>query len=178
MATAVPGAYREQGPPTLGELLPHVTRLSSHHQKLLASAGALAGAPLADTAQRAYARVLTDAGSQVGQALGTISRAVTMAARIHEVDGLGSLRAEDVRERAGRELNLALSRTRLALTEARDALRHQARSGRDTAALPAVRSTAAIARSAAAHPTPTLIGRPSSAALPPASAPAATAPRR
>ncbi|MBV6695556.1 hypothetical protein KV557_00245 [Kitasatospora aureofaciens] len=173
LAAAVPGAYREQGLPTVAELLPLTARIGAHHQKVLASAGTLAGTPLADTSQRAHARVLADAGAQVGQALGTISRAVTMAARIHEVDGLGSTRAEDVRERAGRELNLALSRTRLALTEASDALRLQARSGRDTAALPTRRSTAALTRSAAAVPVPTLTGRPTSAALPPAPAPIA-----
>ncbi|GAA2267174.1 hypothetical protein GCM10010430_60440 [Kitasatospora cystarginea] len=178
LAAAIPGAYREQGLPTMAELLPLTARIGARHHKVLASAGTLAGAPLADTTQRAHARVLTDAGAQVGQALGTISRAVTMAARIHEVDGLGSQRAEAVRERAGRELNLALSRTRLALTEASDALRLQARSGRDTAALPARRSTAALTRSAAAVPVPTLTGRPTSAALPPVPVPAAAAPRR
>ncbi|KQV20933.1 MULTISPECIES: hypothetical protein [unclassified Kitasatospora] len=80
-------------------MLRHVTRISARHHDLLGSAGALTSFPV-DSSRKALARILADTGAQVGQALSSISRAVAMSARLHEVDGLGSPRAEDVRERA------------------------------------------------------------------------------
>ncbi|MEV7122877.1 hypothetical protein [Kitasatospora griseola] len=98
-----------------------------------------------------------------------------MAARLHEADGLEGPRAEDVRERAGRELNLSLSRTRLALADASDGLRRQARAAR-TEALPASRRRAAVARSTSTRQVPALASGPSTAPARPAVASAA--PRR
>ncbi|MFC9327910.1 hypothetical protein [Kitasatospora sp. NPDC057015] len=176
LSTAVPGAYREQGPPSLGELQRQALRIGEQHQLLLGTAAALGGAPLADSAQRALARALADAGSRVGEALATVSRASAMAARIHEVDGLDGPRAEVVRERAGRELNLSLSRTRLALNEAGDGLRREARARQDVTEPPHVRPRAALVRSSGPRSTPVLTG-PSATAAPAAALPP-TAPRR
>ncbi|MFJ9446744.1 hypothetical protein ACIRRH_33530 [Kitasatospora sp. NPDC101235] len=169
MAAALPGAYREQGPPGVRELAQHVGRISDRHAHLVATADVLASSPRADSTRRATARALADASSEVGRAMSSISRAVAMSARLHEVADLSSPRAEAVRERAERELNLALSHTRLALTDASEALRHQARSGRSSATLPPVRSRAALARTAGT-PAPT------SLTAPPASSAAAPAP--
>ncbi|MCX4758772.1 hypothetical protein [Kitasatospora purpeofusca] len=166
LTAALPGAYSEQGPPSVAELREHAVRIGEQHQVLLGTAAALTGAPNADTAQRALARALADAAARVGQALATVGRAGAMAARLYEVDGLDGPRAEDVRERAGRELNLALSRTRLALEDAGEGLRREARSGRDGAALPPGRLRAAVARSTAAHPAAAFITAPHPAPTP------------
>ncbi|GAA2092047.1 hypothetical protein GCM10009759_17320 [Kitasatospora saccharophila] len=131
----------------MGELLHHIERIGERHQVVMRTATALAQAPLATGAQRATARALADAGAHLGQALAAASRAGAMAARLHEVDGLEGPVPDNVRGRAGLQLNLALSRTRLALTDASDSLRLQARAGRSEA-LPALRR-AAVARSAA-----------------------------
>ncbi|GAB7185653.1 hypothetical protein ATKI12_5484 [Kitasatospora sp. Ki12] len=136
------------------ELAEHVGHISDRHTQLVATADVLASSPLADSTRRATARALADAGTQVGQAVYGISQAVAMSARLHEVAGLSGPHAEAVRERAGHELNLALSRTRLALTGASGTLRQQARSGRDGATLPPMRSRAALARTAGT-PAPT-----------------------
>ncbi|MFF2746465.1 hypothetical protein ACFVVA_13065 [Kitasatospora sp. NPDC058048] len=96
--------------------------------------------------------------------MSTISRAVAMSARLHEVAGLNSPNAEAVRERAERELNISLSHTRLALTDAGDTLRQQARADRGAAALPPVRSRAALARTAGA-PSPTSLTTPSAGSV-------------
>ncbi|MEU3571091.1 hypothetical protein AB0E96_22130 [Kitasatospora sp. NPDC036755] len=75
-----------------------------------------------------------------------------MAGRLYEVDGIGGPRSEEVRERGSQQLNLALSRTRLALTGACEDLRRDARSLTGPAALahrPVLRASAATARSAA-----------------------------
>ncbi|MFD7730483.1 hypothetical protein ACFV6F_08870 [Kitasatospora phosalacinea] len=129
------------------ELLVHAERISERHQVVMRTAAALARAPLATGAQRATARALADAGAHIAQALAAVSRAGAMAARLHEVDGLEGPVAEHVRGRAGLGLNMALSRTRLALADAGDGLRLQARAGRSEA-LPARRG-AAVARSTA-----------------------------
>ncbi|GLW58185.1 hypothetical protein [Kitasatospora phosalacinea] len=158
----------------MGELLVHIERIRERHQVVVRTATALAQAPLATGAQRATARALADAGAHLGQALAAASRASAMAARLHEVDGLDRPIPENVRGRAALALNMALSRTRLALTEASDGLRLQARTGRSDA-LPArrraavVRSTAAArTASAPAFATPSVI----------TSLPAPAAPRR
>ncbi|MGW2548517.1 hypothetical protein ACWC5I_48625 [Kitasatospora sp. NPDC001574] len=169
LIAAVPGAYREQGPPTTGEITGTAARIGAHHQHLLQSASALARAPHADAAQRALARALADAGMRVGQALATISRAGAMAARLHEVEGLAGRSPQDVRAQASRELNLALSRTRLALTEAGDGLREQAREDHPGSAASAGRPHAAVVRSASARPALTA-ALPSAATAPPATA--------
>ncbi|MFJ7278291.1 hypothetical protein [Kitasatospora sp. NPDC098663] len=156
------------------ELAEHTGHIRDRHLSLTATAVVLAS-PVADSSRRATARALADAGDDAAQALSSISRALAMSARLHEVASLSGLRADSVRERAGRELNLALSRARLSLTEASDALRDQARSGRDTAALPAVRNRAAIARSSATPSAPSPTAPTASA---PASSPLAAAHRR
>ncbi|MGW3183270.1 hypothetical protein ACWDD9_28745 [Kitasatospora sp. NPDC001119] len=148
------------------ELAQHVGDIGDRHTHLVATAAVLASSPRADSTRRATARALADAGAEVGRAMSSISRAVAMSARLHEVAGLSSPHAEAVRERAGRELNLALSHTRLALNGAGDTLRQQARSGRDSAALPPVRSRAALARTAGA-PAPTSSTTPSAGSAAP-----------
>ncbi|QKW20621.1 hypothetical protein HUT16_17465 [Kitasatospora sp. NA04385] len=147
MAAALPRAYREQGPPSVEELLVHAERISERHQVVMRTAVALARAPLATGVQRATARALADAGAHIAQALAAVSRAGAMAARLHEVDGLEGPIADNVRGRAGLGLNMALSRTRLALADASDGLRLQARTSHSEA-LPA-RRRAAVARSTA-----------------------------
>ncbi|MFB7672690.1 hypothetical protein ACFC26_14895 [Kitasatospora purpeofusca] len=127
---------------------------------------------MATSIQRAAARALADAGAHVGTALACISRATAMAARLHEADGLDGPRADGVRARAGRQQTLALASTGLALTNARNVLRLEARTDRASALQPG-RHRAAIARGAAAESVPTLTAPPRSAALPlPAAAPA------
>ncbi|MFF2955701.1 hypothetical protein ACFVVU_30685 [Kitasatospora sp. NPDC057965] len=138
-------------------------RIGEQQQRLLATAAVLAGAPLSDTTRRATARALADAGTDVAEALAHVSRAGAMATRIHEVAGLDGAHAEAVRAQAGLRLNLSLSRTRLALDTASEALRHRARSERDTAVLPPARRRAAalapgstpLAALAAVPPAPT-----------------------
>ncbi|MFE2722790.1 hypothetical protein [Kitasatospora sp. NPDC059327] len=87
-----------------------------------------------------------------------------MAGRLYEVDGIGGPRADEVRERGSQQLNLALSRTRLALTGAREDLRRDARSLTGPAAAlahrPAPRSVAATARTAAGANAPTVASLP------------------
>ncbi|MFF2657373.1 hypothetical protein ACFVUH_08405 [Kitasatospora sp. NPDC058032] len=109
---------------------------------------------------------------RVGQALATISRAGAMAAHLHEVEGLDGRSRQDVREQAGRELNLSLSRTRLALTEAGEGLREEARAGRNLAAPRAGRHRAAVVRSASARPALTAAPPSAAAASLPAALPA------
>ncbi|WP_407916022.1 hypothetical protein [Kitasatospora sp. NE20-6] len=124
LATEVPGAYREQVPLSLAELLPTARHIGERQQDLLHMAAVLAEAPLANTAQRAGARALADA--RLGEAIAALSRAAAMAARLHEADGLTGTAVEGRRERASTALNLALSRTRLFLTDASQHLRAQA----------------------------------------------------
>ncbi|MFJ4676881.1 hypothetical protein [Kitasatospora sp. NPDC088783] len=156
------------------ELLVHAERIGERHRVVTRTAVALAQAPLATSVQRATARALADAAAHIAQALAAVSRAGAMAARLHEVDGLDGPVAENVRGRAGLGLNMALSRTRLALADASDGLRLQARAGR-TETLPA-RRRAAVARSTAARSASSLpSAAPPAAPFPPASA---AAPRR
>ncbi|MFC9331702.1 hypothetical protein [Kitasatospora sp. NPDC057015] len=176
LTVAVPGAYREQGPPSAGELAAVAARIGARHQLLLRTASVLAQTPLADTAQRAGARALADAGMRVGEALATISRASAMATRLHEVEGLDGRSPQDVREQAGRELNLSLSRTRLALTDAGEGLRREAREERDGASRAPGRHRAAVVRSVTARPA--LAVAPPAAALPQPALPVAASPRR
>ncbi|MET8623718.1 hypothetical protein ABZW30_08175 [Kitasatospora sp. NPDC004669] len=161
LQAAVPGAYREQGLPGLSELADQTNEISAQHRHLLATAAVLARSPLAG-AHRAAVRPLADAAEKLGRAVGAISRAAAMAGRIHAVHGVDSPAAQQTREKAGQQLNLALSHTRLALGEAAEGLRGEAR------ALP-IPASRATARSAAALTTAIR------ASLPPAPAPSARA---
>ncbi|MEY9949566.1 hypothetical protein [Kitasatospora sp. GAS1066B] len=125
LQSAVPAAYREQGPPALTELAEQTTAISAQHQLLLTTAAALARSPRTG-AHRAAVRPLADAAEKLGRAVATISRAASMAGQLYEVDGLASPAAQQNREKAGQQLNLALSHTRLALGEAVDNLRTDA----------------------------------------------------
>ncbi|MFD0259057.1 hypothetical protein ACFVH7_12390 [Kitasatospora indigofera] len=171
LSSALPGAYREQGLPTYAELLPHLREIGARHQALFSAAAVLAGAALAGTAQRSAALALPIAGAQVGAALEAVGRAATMASRIHAVQGMDGHHADQERELAARTLNLSLSRTRIALADASDHLRHSARSARHPAAMPvpARRNAAATARTYA--PTTHVVA----SAGPPASVPLAPA---
>ncbi|GGR03438.1 hypothetical protein [Kitasatospora griseola] len=146
----LPRAYREEGLPGLEELAGHTRAIRDCQDDLLHVAAALHH-PHAQSADRAVVRSLTAATAQLGEALGALGRATAMAGRLYEVDGIGP-RAEEVRERGSQQLNLALSRTRLALTGACEDLRRDARSLTGPAALahrPVLRASAATARSAA-----------------------------
>ncbi|MEU9041449.1 MULTISPECIES: hypothetical protein [unclassified Kitasatospora] len=159
----LPRAYREEGLPGLEELAEHTSALRDCQDDLLHVATALHH-PHAPTADRIAVRSLAMAGAQLGEALGAIGRATAMAGRLYEVDGLGGPRADEVRERGAQQLNVALSRTRLALNSAAENLRRDARvlSG-PAAALahgPAPRALAATARTAAGRTARTVTSPP------------------
>ncbi|MFD0264734.1 hypothetical protein ACFXKJ_08975 [Kitasatospora indigofera] len=61
LSRAVPGAHREQGLPSAGELSAVAARIGARHQLLLRTASVPAAASRADTSQRAGARALADA---------------------------------------------------------------------------------------------------------------------
>ncbi|MEV0530763.1 hypothetical protein [Kitasatospora sp. NPDC050463] len=123
----LPRAYREEGLPGLEELAAHTRAVRDCQDDLLDVTAALHH-PHAQSADRAVVRSLTSATAQLGEALGALGRATAMAGRLYEVDGIGGPRAEEVRERGSQQLNLALSRTRLALDGACEDLRRDARS--------------------------------------------------
>ncbi|MFJ1931688.1 hypothetical protein ACIPLC_15815 [Kitasatospora sp. NPDC086801] len=159
----LPRAYREEGLPGLEELAEHTSTLRDCQDDLLHVATALHH-PHAPTADRITVRSLATAGAQLGEALGAIGRATAMAGRLYEVDGLGGPRADEVRDRATQQLNVALSRTRLALNSAAENLRRDARvlSG-PAAALthgPAPRALAATARTTAGRSARTVTSPP------------------
>ncbi|MFD0405326.1 hypothetical protein [Kitasatospora sp. NPDC127116] len=126
LEAALPRAWREEGLPGLPELAAHATAIRDHHQQVLDSAAALTSRPHPTTADRAETRALSTAAEHLGAATAAISRAATMAARLHEADGLGSPRAAETRERATQHLNLGLSHARLALRETTEQLRRDA----------------------------------------------------
>ncbi|MFE2107996.1 hypothetical protein ACFXAF_19330 [Kitasatospora sp. NPDC059463] len=159
----LPRAYREDGLPGIGELAAHTRSLRDCQDDLLRVASSLHH-PHAPTADRIAVRSLTTASAQLGEALGAIGRATAMAGRLYEVDGLGGRRADEVRERGTQQLNVALSRTRLALNSAAENLRRDARMLNGPAAAlthrPAPRALAATARTAAGRTAPTIASPP------------------
>ncbi|MCG6497078.1 hypothetical protein [Kitasatospora sp. A2-31] len=152
LTNQLPRAYREEGLPGLEELAGHTRAIRDCQDDVLQVTAALHH-PHAQSADRAVVRSLTAATAQLGEALGALGRAAAMAGRLYEVDGIGGPRADEVRERGSQQLNLALSRTRLALTGASENLRRDARSLTGPVAVlahrPTPRASAATARSAA-----------------------------
>nr|BEK67548.1 hypothetical protein KPHV_47750 [Kitasatospora purpeofusca] len=162
LTTQLPRAYREEGLPGLEELAEHTRAIRDCHNDLLDVTTALHHRH-AQSADRAVVRSLTAATAQLGEALGTLGRATAMAGRLYEVVGVGGPRADEVRERGSQQLNLALSRTRLALASACEDLRRDARSLTGPAAVshrPAPRAVAATARTAAGAGAPTVASLP------------------
>ncbi|MGW2397092.1 hypothetical protein ACWCYY_11115 [Kitasatospora sp. NPDC001664] len=148
----LPRAYREEGLPGLREIAEHIRAIRDCQDDLLDVTAALHH-PHAQSADRAIVRSLTAATAQLGEAIGALGRATAMAGRLFEVDGIGGPRAEEVRERGSQQLNMALSRTRLALDGACEDLRRDARSLTGPASglghRSAPRAVAATARAAA-----------------------------
>ncbi|MGK4581666.1 hypothetical protein [Kitasatospora sp. HPMI-4] len=163
LEAALPRAYREEGLPGLDELAEHTRALRDCQDDMLHLAAALHH-PHAPTADRIAVRSLTTAGAQLGEALGAIGRATAMAGRLYEVDGLGGRRADEIRERGAQQLNVALSRTRLALHSAAENLRRDAAVLTGPAAAlahrPAQRVLAATARTAAGRTARTIASPP------------------
>ncbi|MGV9266626.1 hypothetical protein ACWDRR_18435 [Kitasatospora sp. NPDC003701] len=166
LTTQLPRAYREEGVPGLEELAEHTRAIRDCQDDLMNVTAALHH-PHAQSADRAVVRSLTAATAQLGEALGALGRATAVVGRLYEIDGVGGPRADEVRERGSQQLNLALSRTRLALTGACEDLRRDARSLAGPVAglahRPGPRAVAATARTAAGTGAPTLTSLPARA---------------
>jgi len=144
---ALPRAYREEGVPDLAELAGHADAIDEHHRAVLDITVILTARPHPATGERAETRTLTAAAEQLARASASISRATEMAARLHEVAGVGGQTAEETREHATRHVNQSLSHTRIALRDATEQLRTEAT--RLSLATPAGRAPAAVAHSTA-----------------------------
>ncbi|WP_157852136.1 hypothetical protein [Kitasatospora sp. NRRL B-11411] len=147
LENALPRAYREEGVPDLAELAVHADAIDDHRRAVLDTAVVLATRPHPAAAERTETRALTVAAERLARAGASIGRAATMAARLHEVDGVGGQAAEETRERATRHVHHSLSHTRIALREAIEQLRYEAE--RLSLTAPTGRNPAAVARSTA-----------------------------
>ncbi|MFJ1795263.1 hypothetical protein [Kitasatospora griseola] len=146
LENALPRAYREEGVPGLAELAVHADAIDEHRRAVLDTAIVLATRPHPAAAERAETRALAAAAERLARAGASIGRAASLAARLHEVDGVGGPAADETRERATRHVNHALSHTRIALREATEQLRSEAERLSLTASTG--RSPAAVSRSA------------------------------
>ncbi|MEV4559433.1 hypothetical protein AB0K51_20915 [Kitasatospora sp. NPDC049285] len=146
LENALPRAYREEGVPGLAELAGHADAIDAHRRAVLDTAVVLSAGPHPATAERAEVRALAAAGEQLARASASIGRAAAMAARLHEVEGVGGPTADETRERATRHVNHSLSHTRIALRDAMEQLRTEATRLSLTAS--AGRGPAALAQSA------------------------------
>ncbi|MGV9268373.1 hypothetical protein ACWDRR_27330 [Kitasatospora sp. NPDC003701] len=146
LETALPRAYREEGVPDLPELAGHADAIDEHRRSVLDTAVVLAARPHPATAERVEARALAAAAERLARAGAAISRGAAMAARLHEVEGVGGPAAEETRERATRHVNHSLSHTRIAIRETVEQLRAEAT--RLSLTTPSGRGPAAVARSA------------------------------
>ena len=147
LENALPRAYREEGVPDLAELAVHADAIGERQRTVLDMAVVLASRPHPTSAERAEARALAAAAERLARAGASINRAAAMAARLHEVEGIGGQAAGETRERATRHVNHSLSHTRIAVREAVEQLRAEASKLSLTA--PAGRIPAAVARSTA-----------------------------